>query len=71
MIISALALIFLILASPFSYAINIPAGEAAPDFNLLSLEGERLSLSENDGKVTILVYWRTEHTLAPGLEGCC
>lgn len=61
MIITMLALIFMILLSPVSYAINIPAGEKAPDFNLTTLEGERLSLSRNDGKTTVLIYWRTEH----------
>ena len=61
MIITALALVFLILCSPVSFAINIPAGEAAPDFNLTSLDGEQQSLSKNDGKVTVLMYWRTDH----------
>ncbi len=61
MIITALALVLLILFSPVSYAINIPAGETAPDFNLTSLEGENQSLSKNAGKVTALIYWRSDH----------
>lgn len=61
MIITTLALVFLIFFSPVSYAIGIPAGEKAPDFNLTSLEGERLSLSKNDGKATALIYWRPDH----------
>lgn len=61
MIITTLAFVFLMLFSPVSYAINIPAGETAPDFNLTSLEGKYLSLSENDGKATALIYWRTDH----------
>ncbi len=61
MIITAFALIFLILFSPVSYAINIPAGGSAPDFSLTSLKGEHQSLSKNDGKVTVLIYWRSEH----------
>jgi tetratricopeptide (TPR) repeat protein len=47
--------------SSVSYAINIPAGESAPDFSLTSLKGEHLSLSKNDGKVTVIIYWRAEH----------
>lgn len=61
MIRTALALIFLFLFSPVSYAINIPVGETAPDFNLTSPTGEHFSLTENNGKVTVLIYWRTEH----------
>lgn len=61
MIITALAFAFIILFSPVSYAINIPAGERAPDFNLTSLKGDHQSLSKNDGKVTVLIYWRTDH----------
>jgi peroxiredoxin/predicted negative regulator of RcsB-dependent stress response len=61
MIITALAFVFLILFSPISYAINIPAGEPAPDFNLTSLEGSQQSLSKSDGKVTVLIYWRADH----------
>jgi tetratricopeptide (TPR) repeat protein len=61
MIITALTFIFLILFSPVSHAISIPAGETAPDFNMTSLAGEHYSLSNNDGKVTALIYWRTEH----------
>ena len=61
MIITSITLFLLILFSPVSYAINIPAGEVAPDFNLTTLEDESLSLSDNDGKVTVLIYWRTDH----------
>lgn len=61
MIITTLALFFLILFSPVSHAINIPAGEPAPDFKLTSLDGEKYSLSEKDGKITVIIYWRTEH----------
>lgn len=61
MIITALALAFLMLFAPASYAINVPEGEPAPNFSLTSLGGEGLSLSENGGKVTVLIYWRADH----------
>ena len=61
MIITVLSFVFLILFSPVSYAINIPAGDAAPNFNMTTLKGEHLTLSKNDGKATALIYWRTEH----------
>jgi len=61
MIITALAFVFLILFSPVSYAISIPAGEAAPDANLTSIDGKRFTLNKDEEKATVLIYWRTEH----------
>jgi peroxiredoxin/Flp pilus assembly protein TadD len=61
MIIRALALAIMVLFATASYAINIPAGEPAPDFSLTSLSGEPLSLGKNDGKITVLIYWRADH----------
>ena len=53
-----LALIFLI--SPASNAIGVPIGEKAPDFSLLSPEGEVASPYKFRGKILVLIFWRTD-----------
>ena len=53
---------FLLLFAPLSpsYAINIQAGENAPDFFLSSINGDSVSLSDYKGKVVVLIYWRPD-----------
>ncbi len=53
---------FLLLFTPFSssYAINIQAGENAPDFFLSSINGDSISLSDYNGKIVVLIYWRPD-----------
>ncbi len=55
-----LFLVFL-LFSPFACAdaVGIPPGSEAPDFNLSSVDGKNISLSENKGEIVVLIYWRT------------
>ena len=55
-IIFSLLLIF----TPFSsaHSVNIKTGEDAPDFTLRSVDGYFVSLSEYEGKIRVLIYWR-------------
>jgi len=47
--------------SSVSDAVSIPLGEPAPEFALTSINGDRITLSEQKGKTLVVIYWRTEH----------
>jgi peroxiredoxin len=49
------------LFSSVSNAISIPLGEAAPEFSILSMDGDPVTLNNMKGKVAVLIYWRTDH----------
>lgn len=51
----------ILLFSSVSDAISIPLGTSAPDFTLMSLDGDLISLKEQKGQVVVLIYWRTDH----------
>jgi hypothetical protein len=55
-IIFSLLLIF----TPFTsaHSVNIKTGEDAPDFTLSSIDGDLVTLSEYEGKIKVLIYWR-------------
>jgi tetratricopeptide (TPR) repeat protein len=53
-----LALIFLI--TPVCNAFGVPLGERAPDFSLVSSEGEVASKSKFREKVLVMIFWRTD-----------
>ncbi|UCH44272.1 MAG: redoxin domain-containing protein [Nitrospiraceae bacterium] len=57
-----IAIIFSILLffSHVSNALSISSGETAPPFTLSSSEGKTLSLSNYKGKVTVIIFWRTD-----------
>ena len=57
-----IAIIFSILLffSHASDALSISSGETAPPFTLSSSEGKTLSLSNYKGKVTVIIFWRTD-----------
>ncbi|KPK30587.1 MAG: hypothetical protein AMK70_13845, partial [Nitrospira bacterium SG8_35_1] len=57
-----IAIIFSILLffSHVSNALSISSGETAPPFTLSSSEGKTLSLSSYKGKVTVIIFWRTD-----------
>jgi peroxiredoxin len=38
---------------------HITHSDSAPDFELLSVKGERISLSQYRGKVVLLNFWAT------------
>ncbi len=44
-----------------SNAISIPLGEPASPFRLKTAAGKTVSLAELNGKIVVLIYWRTEH----------
>jgi thiol-disulfide isomerase/thioredoxin len=44
---------------PHTPELKIAKGEMAPDFVLVTLEGERRSLSDTRGKVVVLEFWST------------
>lgn len=56
---------FLILGTPaaraqFFFTPNSLVGEAAPDFTMKNLEGEKLSLNQyRDGKSAVIFFWAT------------
>ncbi len=43
----------------FSSAMASPEGKPAPDFSLVNLNGEKVSLSDFRGKVVVLTFWAT------------
>ncbi len=55
-----LSLIISLLFVPASFGISISAGEEAPSFNLKSTEGGSLSLNQQKGTVTVIIFWRTD-----------
>lgn len=59
MIILVIFLVSMLFFSPSAEALNIQAGEAAPDFTLSTTEGNTVSLSEYRDEVVALIYWRT------------
>ncbi len=59
MIILAIFLVSLLFFNPAAEALNIQAGEAAPDFTLSSTDGNTVSLSEYKDEAVALIYWRT------------
>ena len=59
MIYPVLLMFFMLLFTPVSGAVSIPAGETAPDFTLGTVDGNTLSLSEYKDEVVVLIYWRT------------
>lgn len=56
-----LFVVIILLFSPMSNAISIPLGEAAPEFNLKTMEGQPVSLSSYKGQLVVLIYWRADH----------
>lgn len=60
MILSILLSIILLL-SPIAYADDIQAGDAAPDFRLMTLKGEVLSLTDYRNSILVFIYWNPEH----------
>jgi len=58
--------------APTEVPIGIRIGQRAPDFRLLSLENEAVSLSDFLGKIVILDFWASWctpcHLTMPGLE---
>jgi len=59
--ITALVFVLIMLLTPVSYAINVPDGKPAPGFTLTSVNGKTVSLLDYKGKVTVFLYWRTDH----------
>ncbi len=55
----SLFFIAIILFSPVSKAIGMNSGDKAPDFTLGTIDGNIEALSEYEGKVVVLLYWRT------------
>ncbi|MBI4682878.1 MAG: redoxin domain-containing protein [Nitrospirae bacterium] len=60
MIFFILGLAIFLLFTPASDAISISYGGAAPDFTINSVEGKSISLKEYKGKVTVIIFWRTD-----------
>jgi tetratricopeptide (TPR) repeat protein len=54
-----LTVVTLLLFTSASNAISISHGEVAPAFTLSSVEGKSVSLSEFEGKVVVILFWRT------------
>jgi peroxiredoxin len=52
-------LLLLLLCAPAALAINIRAGDPAPDFSLADLDGKVITLSDYRGKAVLLVFWST------------
>lgn len=50
----------LLIFTPFTsaYSVHIKTGEDAPDFILSSVDGGFVSLSDYEGKIIVLIYWR-------------
>jgi peroxiredoxin/predicted negative regulator of RcsB-dependent stress response len=61
-LIAAVIIFFIISFSILSvaHAINVKAGDAAPDFTLSSLQDETVSLSKYRGSIVVLVYFNME-----------
>ena len=55
----SLLLIFLIAISVNVSSAGLGAGETAPDFTLLTTDGENLTLSDYKGQVVILHFWKS------------
>jgi len=58
-----LILFILFLLAPLDYALSIevPYGEAAPDFTLKNIQGEDVSLKNFRGTIIVLIYWKDDH----------
>ena len=58
-----LLLIILIVSAPLHHALSIevPYGEAAPDFTLKNIEGEEVSLKDFKDRIIALIYWKDDH----------
>jgi tetratricopeptide (TPR) repeat protein len=54
-----LTLVTLLLFTPASNAISISHGEVAPAFRLTSVEGKSFPLNKYEGKVVVVLFWRT------------
>jgi peroxiredoxin len=50
----------LLLLSSTAFAISLEFGTKAPDFQLGSVNGEKIALSQHRGSIVILVYWRPD-----------
>ncbi len=50
-----------ILVAAHAYAIGVSSGDIAPDFTLMSVDGEYVSLSEHSHNIVVLIYWEKEH----------
>jgi len=47
-------------ASPALAFRNISPGDKAPDFELSSVDGKKVSLSSHSGKIVLLLLWATD-----------
>ena len=58
-----LLLIILIVSAPLHHALSIevPYGEAAPDFTLKNIEGKEVSLKDFKDRIIALIYWKDDH----------
>ena len=54
-----------------SHAVSMHYGAEAPQFNLSSTEGQKVSLSEYKGDIVVLIYWNAEQDYSlEALEEC-
>jgi cytochrome c biogenesis protein CcmG/thiol:disulfide interchange protein DsbE len=56
--IKILLISLILLISPVAHAMNVEIGEAAPDFTLMTVEGEVASLSDYKDNILVFVYFK-------------
>jgi peroxiredoxin Q/BCP len=64
------AIVLLMLGSPFAYAEQPAAGEAAPDFELTDQDGEMHSIEDYRGKWVALYFYPKDDTPGCTTEAC-